>query len=436
MALKIDVVEISTNNQIAALDAVSLNITNKLGKMIPVHKGLHIKLSPTNSKTWYLRYKSPLKGWTIKGLGKFPEIKFEDALKIADKAYEWIDEGIDPFVTKKNLKGKRIGSNQSILFKSAFEEYCHFKNAVAKEWAQGTLDDHVMRFNKHILPVIGEFDVRLIQVEDLFGVLEDIQDAGGLTVLTKVSTVFRGMYSRMVGKNISGDKRYPALNIPNSIPQDYFIKQKEENYKHVTTKDEARVVVNKVYKMRGSFQIKQCLKILLHIFLRPGVMADLRWSEVRFDEGLIEIPAERMKMKKAFRIPMSEQVRDLLNELHTKTSHSEYVFLSPYRSGDNRPISRDSLTIALKKNGVVEITAHGFRHMASTMLRDELKCKKPEIEAQLAHVVGGVEGKYNKAQHFDERKKMMQKWSNYIEDLIEYDDEDNSFAGELFFGQS
>jgi hypothetical protein len=116
MAFKLDVVKESTNDKIAALDAKTLNITHKDGKMIPVYKGLHIKLSPTNSKIWYLRYNSPSKGWRPQRLGRFPEIKFEEAVRIADEAYGWLEKGIDPFATKKSLTIKGNRGKASVTF--------------------------------------------------------------------------------------------------------------------------------------------------------------------------------------------------------------------------------------------------------------------------------------------------------------------------------
>jgi integrase len=126
-----------------------------------------------------------------------------------------------------------------------------------------------------------------------------------------------------------------------------------------------------------------------------------------------------MKMKRDFVIPMSPQVIKLLKEVYEITGHSDYIFLSNYRAGSKSHISRDSLSNALRNHGINETSTHGFRHAASSLLRDVIKAEGDLVELQLSHERKSVEKVYNKSKRLDERRWMMQNWSDYIESAIE-----------------
>ena len=424
------------DQKIASMDAKALGVTNKNGDSFQVTSCLQIHLTPLNKKTWRLRYKFQGKARNPT-IGIFPAMSFHEAKSVLNETLALIEKGEDPYLLKTKVPSQKQKTQTKLPFNEAFHGYCYFKrgngNVKYAKWSEITLEQHLKIFKKHVLPTIGNKEVAKITVRDLTKVLRDIEEKGSLAIRDKAFKAFKGMYAWMVGKHIEeGSDLYPSLNLAISIPQEVFIKREPKNFKHVTAESDVKKLVNKVYNLSASFEVRQALKIQLHLFLRPGPLSELRWSDIRFlDEienpskhdkyDLLEIPGERMKMDKDFLSTLSPQVKKLFLELREVTGHSNYVFLSPYRSGDNRPISRDSLSNAMKRNGIVDTTTHGFRHMASTLLRDVLKFSQDSsaIEVQLSHIIGGVEGYYNKAQYLDRRFEIMNAWSKYIESLLD-----------------
>ena len=159
------------------------------------------------------------------------------------------------------------------------------------------------------------------------------------------------------------------------------------------------------------------MNIAPHVFLRPSELAGLRWSEIHWDEKLIRIPAERMKIdKKPHIVPMSNHVVEVLTKLKDSNLDSTLCFPSPLKN--SRPISTNSMLQAMRKVGVEKdvSTIHGFRHMASTTL-NEKGYSKDAIELQIAHEIPGVRGVYNHALYLKERKPMMEDWSQFLLNL-------------------
>ena len=152
---------------------------------------------------------------------------------------------------------------------------------------------------------------------------------------------------------------------------------------------------------------------------RPIEVVGLRWSEVNFEDKVIIIPRERMKSDREHQIPMSNQVFDILKQAETHRENSKYVFPSPRGQG---PITTRSLLLRLRRAGVKssELTTHGFRSMASTILNEGVYIKgysKDAIEMQLAHKDTTQRGVYNHAAYFDARVEMMQEWADYLDTI-------------------
>jgi len=167
----------------------------------------------------------------------------------------------------------------------------------------------------------------------------------------------------------------------------------------------------------GSFIVLSALKIAPLVFVRPGELRKAEWQEIDLEAALWTIPAEKMKMKRPHLVPLSSQAVKILEDMYPLTGHGLYVF--PSVRTDKRPISENTLNVALRRLGYSkdEMTAHGFRTTASTLLH-EMGWKSEVIEMQLAHRDRNkIRGVYNKAQYLDERRDMMQKWADYLDGL-------------------
>ena len=169
---------------------------------------------------------------------------------------------------------------------------------------------------------------------------------------------------------------------------------------------------------QGSFVVKCALRLAPLLFVRPGELRQAEWAEIDFEAEQWNIPGVKMKMKEPHIVPLSRQALAILQELQPLTGSSRYVF--PSVRSFTRPMSENAVNAALRRMGFekTEITGHGFRAMARTILDEVLQVRPDFIEHQLAHAVRDPNGRaYNRTAHLVERKKMMQKWADYLEEL-------------------
>ena len=168
----------------------------------------------------------------------------------------------------------------------------------------------------------------------------------------------------------------------------------------------------------GSFVTKCALCLAPLVFVRPGELRNAEWTEINLDLGEWNIPAERMKMREPHLVPLSTQTIKILRELYALTGNGRYVF--PGARSSKRPMSDNAILAALRRMGIPkdEMTGHGFRAMARTILDEVLGVRPDYIEHQLAHAVRDPNGRaYNRTAHLAERKKMMQQWADYLDSL-------------------
>lgn len=169
---------------------------------------------------------------------------------------------------------------------------------------------------------------------------------------------------------------------------------------------------------QGSFVVKCALKLAPILFVRPGELRAAEWSEINLEAAEWNIPAEKMKMKVAHLVPLPQQAVDILRELQPLTGHNKFVF--PCHRSPLRCMSENAVNAGLRRMGFEksEITGHGFRAMARTILDEVLQVRPDFIEHQLAHAVKDPNGRaYNRTAHLAERRKMMQLWADYLDGL-------------------
>jgi len=169
---------------------------------------------------------------------------------------------------------------------------------------------------------------------------------------------------------------------------------------------------------QGYFVVKCALRLAPLLFVRPGELRQAEWAEIDFETEQWNIPGEKMKMKEPHIVPLSRQAVEILRELQPLTGHGKFVF--PCARSLSRPMSNNSINSALRRMGFdkSEITGHGFRAMARTILDEVLEVRTDFIEHQLAHAVRDPNGRaYNRTSHLAERRKMMQLWADYLDGL-------------------
>ena len=366
-------------------------------------QGLTLEINPNGSKLWRHRYRFNNKA-TMMSFGPYPLVSLFDARQARDKNKKLLMKGINP----KQVRESESRSNKATL-KDMFLKWV---NKNKNQWTLGYVEDTIQRANNHFIPTLGNLPIEDIKSPDIRKLLLKIQDTGKLDMMAKIKGILSGVFEFSVGMGIID------INPVRDLPKNIFKKKAEKHYATITDPKEIGWLLNLLKLHKGSYEVRAALVLAPHVFLRPSELTGLSWNEVDFDDKVIRIKAERMKVKKVHIVPMSKQVIKALQNLRDVNIDSDYVF--PSSRNKTKPITPDSLRVALRGLGIGidKFTTHGFRHMASTRL-NELGYGGDLIELQLAHKSGNkVRAAYNHAEHLQARKEMMQEWSDYLDKLI------------------
>lgn len=214
-----------------------------------------------------------------------------------------------------------------------------------------------------------------------------------------------------------GPDRNPAADLQGALQT-----VKGRNFAAVTEPNAVGALLRALHDYQGSVVIRCALRLAPLVFLRPGELRKGEWTEIDFDKAEWNIPANRMKMRQRHIVPLSRQALETLKELLPLTGRGKYLFPSPLSTA--RPMSDNAVLSALRRMGIGkdEMSGHGFRAMARTILDEVLHVRPDYIEHQLAHAVRDPNGRaYNRTSHLEERRKMMQLWADYLDSLREHE---------------
>ncbi len=381
----------------------NLKPKHKLYRVSDSH-GLCIEINPNGSKLWRHRYRFNNKA-TMMALGTYLEVSLLDARQARDRNKQLLKQGLNP--KRPKIDNYRDNPDE-ISFKGMFFNWLNNKK---DEWTPGYAEDILQRANSYLLPIIGKMPIDEISSPIMLKLLLEIQDKGLLDTLQKVKGIANGVFSHSVGMGII------TVNPVRDLPNDIFKKKLIKQHATITDPKEIGLLLNMLDQHIGSDEVNAALTIAPHVFLRPGELTGLLWSEVDFHARLIRINAERMKMKKVHLVPMSNQVLTTLKNLSQIDTGSDYVFPTPRNK--NASITTNALLVAIRSLGIDKFTftTHGFRHMASIRL-NELGYRADIIELQLAHSKSNtVRAAYNHSDHIEERRTMMQEWSDHLAKL-------------------
>ena len=383
----------------------NLKRKNKLYR-IADSQGLTLEINPNGSKLWRHRYRFNNRA-TMMSLGPYPLVSLLEARQARDKNKQLLLKGVNPKQIKDELKPRN---------KAIFEEmFLKWINKNKNQWSIGYVEDTIQRSNNYLMPKLGKLPIEDIKSSEIRNLLLKIQDTGKLDMLKKVRSILNGIFKYSVGMDII------KINPVRDLPNDIFEKKAEKHYATITDPKEIPWLLDKLEQHEGTYEVRAALVMAPHVFLRPSELTGLLWNEVDFEDKLIRINKERMKIKRPHLVPMSYQVFKSLQNLRNVNIDSDYVF--PTNRNKNKPITPDSLRLALRRVGIGKdkMTPHGFRSMASTRL-NELSYSSDLIEIQLSHLPANkVRAAYNHAEYLNERRLMMQEWSDYLDKLQDKD---------------
>jgi integrase len=368
--------------------------------------GLHLFVKPNGSKLWRLTYSWLGKQKTL-SLGQWPDLGLADARGKRDEARRLLASGIDPAHQQKIDAAKaRIEENDT--FKSVALEW------IAKNEREGMAEITLSKIRwllDKAYPKIGTRPIAKVTAQEVLIVLRSIEATGRYESARRMRSVLGRVFRYAVAttraeRDPTGDLR-GALTVP-----------KSKHLAAITTPTRAGELMRAIEGYTGHAITLYALRLSAHLFVRPGELRQAEWAEFDFDRSVWNIPAEKMKMRRPHRVPLSTQVASLFEELWDLTGTGCYCFPS-FRTGQ-RPMSENTVNAALRALGFgqEEMTAHGFRAMAATLLNESGRFNPDAIERQLAHMENdGVRRAYTRGEYWKERVTMMQFWSDELDRL-------------------
>lgn len=370
-------------------------------------RGLHLMVTPSGGKLWRFRYAFSGKEKLL-SLGAYPDVSLAGARDRRDQARKQLANGIDPSEQRKAAKATRAG-----LAANTFE-------VIGREWyakamadkAETTKQKLLRRLEVDVFPWIGARPVADLLPADLVRIIERIEQRGAVDLAKRVYNAVGRIFKYAVTKGFANSN--PAQTIDLNL----ILTQKGvQHHASVTDPKAVGELLRAIDGFTGAFITRCALRMAAYTFVRPGDLRHAEWTEIDFDKTEWRIQAGKMKMKEQHIVPLSSQAIAILKEIQPLTGSGRYVF--PSERGQSAVMSENTINAALRRLGYAkeEMTGHGFRSMASTLLH-ELGLPHAVIERQLAHGERNkVSAAYNFAEYLPERRKMMQQWADYLDKL-------------------
>jgi integrase len=369
--------------------------------------GLYLEVSPAGGKLWRLKYRFGGKEKRL-ALGAYPAVSLATARQKRDEARKLLADGIDPGELRKAAKAARAGMAANTFEVIGREWYAK----VSASMAESTKDNLSRRLDTYIYPEIGDRPIDSLVAADLLRVIKLIEKRGALDVARRAHNIMGRIFRYAVGHGIATRDPSRDIELGDILPP-----ADVQHHASVTDPKAVGGLLRAIDGFTGAYATKCALRLAALVFVRPGELRHAEWTEFDFDKAEWRIPAAKMKMKEQHIVPLSAQAISVLREIQLLTGRGRYVF--PSERGDGRPMSENTVNAALRRLGYAkdEMTGHGFRSMASTLLH-ELGLPHAVIERQLAHGERNkVSAAYNFAEHLPERRKMMQQWADYLDKL-------------------
>ncbi|MRR16236.1 MAG: DUF4102 domain-containing protein [Deltaproteobacteria bacterium] len=367
--------------------------------------GLYLLVTEKGGKWWRFKYRFDGKEKLL-SLGTYPEISLADARQRRDESRKQVAKGIDPGAIRKSQK--QAETEEKDTFEVIAREW---HDRFRSTWSGGHAATIMDRMERDLFPWIGKRPIAEIKAPELLAAMRRVESRGALETAHRIRTIGGQVFRYAVSTGRA--ERDPSVDLKGALPQ-----PQEKHRAAITEPVEVGKLLRSIDDYSGSLVVKCALKIAPLVFVRPGELRHMEWTELDFENAQWNIPAGKMKMKEPHLVPLSKQAIEILKEIQGLTGTSRYVFPSG-RSFD-RALSNNAILAALRRMGYDkdEMSGHGFRAMARTILDEILQVRPDYIEHQLAHAVRDPNGRaYNRTAHLTERRKMMQQWADYLDGL-------------------
>jgi integrase len=366
--------------------------------------GLYLLVTPAGGRLWRLKYR--IDGVERKlAIGRYPEVSLGGARKARDSARESAKAGNDPSAAKRRERiAKKLSAGTT--FGDIAQEY--IKKAELEGRAPATLAK--LRWARDWLkPAIGHRAISQIEPHELLAVLKRQEARGNLETARRTRAFASRVFRYAVAT--ARAKADPAALLLGAVAS-----PRSQNLAAIIDPKRAGELLRAIGGYDGQPLTRLALQLAPHVFVRPGELRKAEWAEIDFDSAIWRIPSSRMKMRREHIVPLSRQSLAILSEAKALTGAGLYVFpgWSP-----TRPLSENAINGALRRLGFTgEMTSHGFRAMASTLLNESGKWTPDAIERSLAHKdTDNIRAAYHRGTHWNERVQMAQWWSDHLDTL-------------------
>ena len=369
-------------------------------------QGLYLLINPKGSKLWRVKYR--MNGVERKlALGSYPEITLAEARSARDAARRQLAHSIDPNFVKRQARIE-AGIRASNSFSSVAQEL------IEKKTREGLAEPTLAKmrwFVKLLGTDFGKRPVAEITPQELLHELRKHERRDRL----ETANLLRAFASRVFRYSVATARaeRDPAQLLIGALTT-----PRVKHFPAITDPVTFGALLRAIEEYQGDPAVMYALKLTPHLFQRPGEIRHMEWTEVDFDKAVWIIPEGKMKMRQPHSVPLSRQSLAILTNMRSLSGSGRYVF--PSIRSRARPISENTINAALRRMGYPkdQMTAHGFRTSASSLLNESGKWNPDAIERALAHMVAGsVRRIYNQSAYWAERVEMAQWWSDYLDEL-------------------
>jgi integrase len=367
-------------------------------------QGLYLQVSPKGRKWWRFKYRFGGRENCL-SVGTFPAVALKTARQRCLELRAQLAAGVDPAAERRLAKQRRARKDESFEV-LAREWYATF----SRNWTPSHGDRVLRRLESYVFPWIGKVPIREVTA---MNVLECLRRLEQQNTHETARRVLRYCSQTLRYAIITGRAETDVL----SQLRGALAPRKTQHLASIKDPKQVGALLRAIDGYDGRLVTKFALRLAPLVFVRPGELRQAAWKDFDFLQREWRIPADQMKARQPHIVPLSSQAMALLRELQPLTGATPFVF--PGERAADRPMSNNTLNAALRRLGYgrEDMTTHGFRSMASTLL-NELGWNTDAIERQLAHGErDGVRAVYNYAQYLPERRQMMQAWSDYLDHL-------------------
>lgn len=365
-------------------------------------QGLQLRVMPNGTKSWRFVYKSPTKGKRANiALGTYKKLSIANARKKAEGYRELVALNIDPKHHEKEEKEKHEAIHKHTLFNVSLEWMELKKSKVTENYAK----DIWRSFELHVFPTLSSQPISMITAQSVIETLKVVEAKGSLETVKRLTQRLNEVM--VYAMNCGLLQSNPISNILAA-----FKKPTKKNMKKLES-NELPALMNALANASIKRSTRCLIEFQLHTMKRPNEAAGAKWAEFDLLERVWLIPKERMKKRKEHRIPLTEEVINLLKTMRVMNGNSEYVF--PSIKDPKKPMHSQTANMALKRMGFKDrLVSHGMRAMASTIL-NENGHDFVLVEAALAHAIGdSTQRSYNRTDYLERRRDLMDCWSKHI----------------------